>query len=98
MTKPFPDFKSDEEAQAFVATADLSEYDFSDMVLMRFELKRKDKAVNLRLPEQLLEAVRERAKSAGMPYQRFIRMAIERALLPPPVSQTTTGLEPPRAL
>jgi predicted DNA binding CopG/RHH family protein len=39
-----------------------------------------DKSVNLRLPEQLLEAVRSRAKRAGMPYQRYIRMAIERAL------------------
>jgi predicted DNA binding CopG/RHH family protein len=47
---------------------------------MRFELKRKDKSVNLRLPEQLLEAVRTRAERAGSPYQRFIRMAIEQAL------------------
>ena len=48
---------------------------------MRFELKRKDTSVNLRLPEQLLEAVRSRALKAGIPYQRFIRMALERALL-----------------
>lgn len=48
---------------------------------MRFELKRKDKSVNLRLPEQLLDAVRERAERVGIPYQRFIRMALERALL-----------------
>jgi hypothetical protein len=36
-----------------------------------------DKSVNLRLPGQLLEAVRKRAKRAGLPYQRFIRMALE---------------------
>lgn len=47
---------------------------------MRFELRRKDKSVNLRLPEPLLNAVRERAEQAGMPYQRFMRLAIERAL------------------
>jgi predicted DNA binding CopG/RHH family protein len=47
---------------------------------MRFEMKPKDKTVNLRLPEQLLDAVRERATSAGIPYQRFIRMALERAV------------------
>ena len=47
---------------------------------MQFELKRKDKSVNLRLPEQLLEAVRKRAELALLPYQRFIRMAIEQAL------------------
>jgi predicted DNA binding CopG/RHH family protein len=39
--------------------------------------------VHLRLPGQLLEAVRSRAKGAGMPYQRFIRMALERAIHEP---------------
>lgn len=81
MKKPFPTFKSDAEAEDFVATADLSGYDFSDMVPLRFEFERKDKAVNLRLPESLLGAVRAHAKKVGMPYQRFIRMAIEQALL-----------------
>jgi predicted DNA binding CopG/RHH family protein len=80
MRKKFPDFKTDAEAEAFVDTADLSEYDFSDMVPMRFELRRKDKSVSLRLPERLLDEVRSHAKRANMPYQRFIRMAIEHAL------------------
>ena len=80
MKKKFPDFKTDTEAEAFVERADLSEYDLSDMTPMRFELRRKDKSVSLRLPEQLLEAVRLRAQQAGIPYQRFIRMTIERAL------------------
>jgi predicted DNA binding CopG/RHH family protein len=34
----------------------------------------------LRLPGQLLEAVRRRAKRSGLPYQRFIRMALEEAV------------------
>jgi predicted DNA binding CopG/RHH family protein len=80
MKKKFPDFKSDAEAERFVATVDLSGYDFSDMVPTRFELRKKDKSVGLRLPEPLLEAVRKRASSIGMPYQRFIRLAVERAL------------------
>ena len=42
MKKKFPDFKSDNEAEAFVESADLSEYDFSGMVPMRFEFKRKN--------------------------------------------------------
>ena len=33
-----------------------------------------------RLPEKLLDAVRGAAKRQGVPYQRFIRMAIESAL------------------
>ena len=80
MKKKLPTLISDEQAEEFVANADLTEYDLSTMVPMRFELKRKDKSVNLRLPEQLLEAVRSRAARAGIPYQRFIRMALERAL------------------
>ena len=63
-----------------MATADLTHYDLSGGEVVRFELKPKDKSVNLRLPAQLLEAVQDRAKRVGMPYQRFIRMALERVL------------------
>jgi predicted DNA binding CopG/RHH family protein len=80
MKKAIPSFKTDEEAEQFVEKADLSEYDLSGGQIVRFEMKPKDKSVNLRLPEQLLEAVRNRASRAGIPYQRFIRMALERAL------------------
>ena len=83
MKKKLPTLTSDAEAEAFVATADLSEYDLTGMVPVRFELKPKDKSVNLRLPAQLLEAVQDRARRVGMPYQRFIRMALERALHDP---------------
>jgi predicted DNA binding CopG/RHH family protein len=83
MKKKLPTLTSDAEAEAFVANADLSEYDLTGMVPVRFELKRKDKSVNLRLPAQLLEAVQTQAKRVGMPYQRFIRMALERALHDP---------------
>ena len=80
MKKKLPELQSDDEAEAFVAEADLTDYDLSGLVTMQFELKPKNKSVNLRLPEQLLSAVRKEAKNAGMPYQRFIRMALERAV------------------
>jgi predicted DNA binding CopG/RHH family protein len=83
MKKTIPTFKTDKEAEDFVAKADLSDYDLSSGEVVRFELKRKDKSVSLRLPAQLLEAVQDRAKRVGMPYQRFIRMALERALHDP---------------
>lgn len=83
MKKQFPEFKTDAEAEKFVETADLSEYDFSDMKPMRFELRRKDKSISLRLPEQLLNEVRTRAARDGIPYQRFVRLAIERAIHEP---------------
>ncbi|HET6838381.1 MAG TPA: BrnA antitoxin family protein [Bradyrhizobium sp.] len=83
MKKPIPTFKTDKEAEDFVATASLTDYDLAGGEVVRFELKRKDKSVNLRLPAQLLEAVQKRAKRAGVPYQRFIRIALERALHDP---------------
>ncbi|BDV36722.1 CopG family antitoxin [Methylocystis iwaonis] len=81
--KPLPTLKSDAEAEAFVAEADLTEFDLSTLVPVRFELKRKDKSVNLRLPDDLLTAVRKQAEKEKMPYQRFIRLALEKALQHP---------------
>jgi predicted DNA binding CopG/RHH family protein len=78
--KKLPTFKTDREAEAFVDSADLSQYDLSGGEFVRFELKPKNKSINLRLPGQLLDAVRKRAKRAGLPYQRFIRMALEEAI------------------
>lgn len=78
--KKFPDFKSDEEAEHFVDTADLSEYDFSDLKPMRFEIAPKSAQLNMRLPEQLLSAVKAKAKERGIPYTRLIREALERTV------------------
>jgi len=78
--KKLPALRSDAEAEAFVANSDLTEYDLSDLVPMRFELRRKDKSINLCLPEKLLAALRAQAQKEGVPYQRFIRKALERVL------------------
>ena len=58
MKKPIPIFKTDREAEEFVAKADLADYDLSGGQIVRFEMGPKDKAVSLRLPEKLLDAVR----------------------------------------
>ncbi|MFY9673732.1 MAG: BrnA antitoxin family protein [Terriglobales bacterium] len=78
--KKIPSFKSDRAAAAFVDKADLSQYDLSGAKLVRFEIRRKDKSINLRLSEELYDAVRQRAARAGLPYQRFIRLTLEQAL------------------
>ena len=83
MKKPIPSFQTDEDAERFVDTADLRTFDLSGGEIVRFELQPKDKSVSLRLPESLLVEVRARAARAGMPYQRFMRLAIERALQDP---------------
>ncbi len=78
--KKIPSFKSDRAATAFVDKADLPQYDLSGAKLVRFEIKRKDKSINLRLSEELYDAVRQRAARAGLPYQRFIRLTLEQVL------------------
>jgi predicted DNA binding CopG/RHH family protein len=78
--KKFPVLKTDEEAENFLETADLTEYDWSDMKRVQFEFKNKDARVNMRLPASLLAEVKAAAAKAGMPYQRFIRQALEGAL------------------
>lgn len=80
MKKKIPTFRSDEEAERFVDTADLSAYDLSGATPVRFEFEKKAARVNMRLPESLLAAVKDRAKARGIPYQRFIREALEQAV------------------
>ncbi len=80
MKKPLPSLRTDEEAEKFVAESDLTEYDLSGMRLVRFEFQPKSERVNMRLPKSLLDAVKAAAANAGMPYQRFIRRALEAAV------------------
>ena len=75
--KPIPSLHSDEEAEQFVDTADLSEYDLSDFKPMRFEVAKKEAALNMRLPAVLMDAVRAKAKAKGIPYARYVRMVLE---------------------
>ena len=82
MKKPLPELTTDEEAEEFVANSDLTEYDLSGMRMVRFEFQPKSERVNMRLPRPLLDAVKEAAAKAGVPYQRFIRQALESAVQP----------------
>lgn len=47
---------------------------------MTFELEPKSAALNMRLPEKLLAALKAKAKEAGIPYTRYVRMILERAV------------------
>lgn len=75
--KPFPVFHSDEEAEHFVDTADLSEYDFSGGRFVQYEFKKKDAALNMKLPADLAQAGKAKAKAMGMPFSRYMRMLLE---------------------
>jgi predicted DNA binding CopG/RHH family protein len=74
-----PILRTDEEAEAFL-DQDLSDLDFSQFKPVQFEFTAKDERINMRLPSSLLGAVKAKAKEAGMPYQRFIRATLEKAV------------------
>lgn len=82
MKQQLPPQRSDKAAEAFVHNADLTQYDLSVLRPVRFEFQPKDERVNMRLPRPLLDAVKAAAAKAGVPYQRFIRQALELAVQP----------------
>jgi predicted DNA binding CopG/RHH family protein len=79
MKRKVPRLKTDRQAEAFLAK-DLSGLDFSQFRPVRFEFEKKDGQINMRVPKPLLAAVKARAKTRGIPYTRFIRETLERAI------------------
>jgi len=77
MKKRLPRITTDEEAEAFLSE-DLSEYDFSQFKRHHFEFEKKEAQVNMRVPQPLLDAVKQKASARGIPYTRYIRMLMER--------------------
>jgi predicted DNA binding CopG/RHH family protein len=76
-----PVMTTDEEAEAFLAE-DLSDLDYSKFKRVQFELRPKTERVNMRFPKSLLDEARSQADAEGIPYQRFIRRAVEEAVAP----------------
>ena len=80
MKKKLPKLKSDKEAEKFLEQ-DVTDYlDVKNFTPVQFEFLPKTKQVNLRFPEQLLMAVQKKAKKEGIPYQKYIRKAVEASL------------------
>ena len=80
MSKKLPALKSDKEAENLLEQ-DLSAYiSAENLAAYPFEFKPKQKSVNLRISEELLTAVRVAARRRRIPYQRYIRQALENAL------------------
>jgi predicted DNA binding CopG/RHH family protein len=75
-----PRLKTDLEAEQFVAGSDLTRYDLSALKTTQFEFAAKEARINMRLPGELLSAVKRAARQRGVPYQRFIRQTLERAI------------------
>jgi predicted DNA binding CopG/RHH family protein len=82
-----PRLRTDGQAEQFVAGGDLTQFDLSTLKSTQFELAPKEARSNMRLPGQLLSAVKRAARRRGVPYQRFIRQTLEQAVKGPPLSR-----------
>ncbi len=80
MSKKLPALTSDKDAEELL-DQDLSKYIRAEnLEPFPFEYRPKQKSVNLRISDELLKAVRTAAHRRGIPYQRYIRQALELAL------------------
>lgn len=80
MKKQLPKFKSDKDLEKFM-DKDLSSYLSKDKLYSAtFEFAPKKKIVNLRMSDELFLAVTKISKKRGMPYQRYIREALEQSI------------------
>ena len=79
MKRKVPRLTTDEDAEKFLEQ-DLSDLDFSQFKPVRFEFEKKDARLNMRVPLSMMRALKSRAKARGIPYQRFIREALEQTL------------------
>jgi predicted DNA binding CopG/RHH family protein len=75
-----PKFQSEEEEAEFWANLNLSEYfepaDFKRGVVFP-SLKRTKRLISLRLPEQLILEVKDKANKLHVPYQHLIQQYIQ---------------------
>lgn len=79
MSKSIPKFKSEKEEQDFWSNHDSSEYlDWKKAERVLFpNLKPSTKSISLRLPESLLDALRQMANERDVPYQSLIKMILQ---------------------
>jgi len=75
MSKKIPEFQSEEDERAFWASHDSSEYlDWSTAERTVFpNLKPSTKTISLRIPESMLDELRQLANKRDIPYQSLIK-------------------------
>ena len=76
-----PSLTNDTDAENFIGTADLSKYDLSGFKPMHFEFEPKTAALNMRLPQSLLDALKNKAQKKGIPYTRYVRLLLKNDVL-----------------
>jgi len=76
MSNPIPEFNNEDEEREFWATHDSSEYaNWSQASRVVFpNLKPTTRAISLRLPESMLDELRQMANQRDVPYQSLIKV------------------------
>lgn len=78
-----PRFKNEDEERDFWSKIDLSEYyEPNDLESVSFpNLKPTSRAISIRIPEYLLDRVKEKANEINIPYQSLIKQYIKRGVM-----------------
>ncbi len=77
-----PKFKDENEERKFWAKVDLSDYyEKDDFVTVSFpNLKPTSRSISIRLPEYLLNKLKERANALSVPYQSLMKTYLQEML------------------
>jgi len=78
-----PKFKNEDEEREFWSKLDLSEYfEEKDFKRVSFpNLKPTSRSISIRLPEYLLNRIKEIANEMNIPYQSLIKSYLKKAVL-----------------
>ena len=84
MKKPLkiPKFKNEDEEREFWAKINLADYfEPSDFVPVSFpNLKPTTRSISIRLPEYLIDRIKEQANEINVPYQSLIKGYLKKAV------------------
>lgn len=77
-----PRFKNEDEEREFWARINLADYfEPSDFVPVSFpNLKPTTRAISIRLPEYLIDRIKEQANEINVPYQSLIKGYLKKAV------------------
>ena len=80
--KTIPTFKNENEEREFWENNDITEYvDLSNAKRVRFpNLKKTTKSISIRLPVDMIDALKVKANSMDIPYQSLIKMILHEGL------------------
>lgn len=80
--KTIPIFKNENEERLFWEDHDTTEYfDTSKVRVVRFpNLKKTTKSISIRLPVDMIDALKVKANSMDVPYQSLIKMILKEGL------------------